>query len=146
VENESEDERAYVPLTVTARRRTPRLYPRTGPNGSTAGTAVVHAGTDPLTGTPRYLRKSADTPAQAKVELTKLLSSVDEKRHQKSDVTVDEVIEGWLDIAELQDTTRQRHEGLVHLDIQPNLGKRNVAKLDAELLERFTPVSTAAGA
>jgi integrase len=111
---------------------------RSGPNGVKGRyRAVVYAGTDPLTGKPRYLRKSADTHALAQVELTKLLKSVDDQQHPKSDITVDEAITRWLDVAELQDTTRQRYEGLVRLYIQPTFGKRNMAKLDAELLERF---------
>ena len=131
------DERVYAPSMATARRRS-RGYIEDRPERVKGRyRAVVYAGTDPLTGKPRYLRKSADTHAQAEVELTKLLSSVDEKRHPKSAVTVDEVIERWLDVAELQDTTRQRYEGLVRLYIRPTFGKRNVAKLDAELLERF---------
>jgi hypothetical protein len=42
--------------------------------------AVVLAGSDRLTGKARYLRKSADTYSQAQVELTKLLSQLDEQR------------------------------------------------------------------
>ncbi len=131
---------------ATARRRT-RGYIEDRPERVKGRyRAVVYAGTDPLTGKPRYLRKSADTHAQAEVELTKLLSSVDENRHPKSAVTVDEVIERWLDVAELQDTTRQRYDGLVRLYIRPTFGKRNVAKLDAELLERFYARFAAASA
>lgn len=99
--------------------------------------AVVYVGTDPLTGKSRYLRKGADTRAEAQVELTKLLKSVDDQQHPKSAITVGEVISKWLEVAELEDTTRQRYEGLVRLHIRPVFGERNVAKLDAELLERY---------
>ena len=54
--------------------------------------AVVFAGTDSLTGTPRHLRMSADTYGQAEVELTKLLDQADEKRHSRSAVSVGQVI------------------------------------------------------
>ncbi len=99
--------------------------------------AVVFAGTDPLTGKPRYLRKSADTYAQAEVELTKLLTQVDEKRHPRSAISVLQLIEKWLEVAQLEDTTRQRYDGLVRLYIGPTFGSLRAAKLDAELLERF---------
>ena len=116
----------------------PAATSRTGPKRVKGRyRAVVYAGMDPLTGKPRYLRKSADTHAHAQVQLTKLLKSVDDQRHPKSDITVDEAITRWLDVAELEDTTRQRYEGIVRLYITPTFGKRNVAKLDAELLERF---------
>ena len=131
------DERLYALRVATTRRRT-RGYIEDRPERvKGCFRAVVYAGTDPLTGKPRYLRKSADTHALAEVELTKLLTSVDEKKHPKSAVTVDEVLERWLDVAELEDTTRQRYEGLVRLYIRPTFGSRGVAKLDAELLERF---------
>ncbi len=99
--------------------------------------AVVYAGTDPLTGKPRYLRKAADTRALAQIELTKLLTQVDEGRHPRSSITVGEVIDKWLEVAELEETTRNRYSGLVRLYIRPTFGERTVGKLDPELLERF---------
>lgn len=99
--------------------------------------AVVFAGTDPLTGKARYLRKSADTYAEAQVELTKLLSQVDEHRHPRSAITVGQVIEKWLDVAELADTTRQRYDGLVRTYISPRLGALPAGRLDAETLENL---------
>lgn len=99
--------------------------------------AVVFAGMDPLTGKSRYLRKSADTYAQAEVELTKLLTQVDEKRHPRAAITVGQLVAKWLDVAQLEDTTRQRYDGLVRLYIRPTFGSLSAAKLDAELLERF---------
>lgn len=69
--------------------------------------------------------------------LIKLLAQVDEGRHPRSSVTVDEVLHKWLEVAELEDTTRQRYEGLIRRYIQPTFGERAVGKLDAEMLERF---------
>jgi integrase len=97
----------------------------------------VYAGVDPLTGKEHYLRKSARTHAQAEIELTKLQSQVDEQRHPRSTITVDQIIEKWLDVTELEDTTRQRYQGLIRLYIGPTFGSMLAAKLDAELLERF---------
>jgi integrase len=99
--------------------------------------ASVFAGTDPLTSKPRYLRKSADTYAQAQVELTKLLAQVDEQQQPRSNITVGQVVEKWLEVAELEATTRQRYDGLVRLYIEPTFGTMSAAKLDAELLESF---------
>jgi hypothetical protein len=97
----------------------------------------VYAGVDPLTGKERYLRKSAKTHAQAEIELTRLQSQVDEQRHPRSAITVGQVVEKWLEVTELEDTTRQRYKGLIRLYIGPTFGLMLAAKLDAELLERF---------
>ena len=48
-----------------------------------------------------------------------------------------QAIEQWLDVAEIQDTTRDRYEDLIRLYILPTFGDTLAAKLDAELLERF---------
>ena len=70
---------------------------------------VVYAGGDPLTRKPRYLRKTAATYRQAEVELTKLLSQVDEDRHPRTNVTIGQVLDMWLEVVELEDTTGQRY-------------------------------------
>jgi integrase len=50
---------------------------------------------------------------------------------------VRQAVEQWLDVAEIQDTTRDRYEDLIRLYILPTFGNTLAAKLDAELLERF---------
>src|ERR671917_1512595 len=117
------------------RRRRPRGHIETRANG--ARRAVVYAGVDPLTGKERYLKKSAPTHEQAQVELTKLQAQVDEQRHPRSAVSVGQVIEKWLEVTELQDSTRERYLGLIRRYIVPTFGSMSAAKLDAELLERF---------
>jgi len=68
--------------------------------------AVVYAGLDPLTGKRRNLTETAGTHAEAEVALTKLLRQVSEQRHPKSALMVAEAVAQWLDVAELQVTTR----------------------------------------
>ncbi len=120
---------------MAGRRRRPRGHIEDRPNGTFR--AIVYAGVDPLTGKQRYLRKTTRTHQEAEIELTRLLGQVDEQRHPRSAITVSQVVEKWLDVAELEDTTRQRYEGLVRLYIGPTFGSLSAAKLDAELLERF---------
>lgn len=43
----------------------------------------------------------------------------------------------WLEVATLEDTTRDRYEDLIRIYIEPTFGDLPAAKLDAELLERF---------
>jgi integrase len=120
---------------MPARRRRPRGYIEELPSGSFR--AVVYAGADPLTGRPHYLRETARTYDAAEVALTRLQGQVDEDRHPKIDITLGRAIEQWLEVAELEDTTRDRYEDLVRIYIAPTLGSLPAAKLGAELLERF---------
>lgn len=117
------------------RRRRPRGHIRTLPSGSFQ--AIVYVGTDPLTGKERYLRETAKTYDAAALALTKLQGQVDEDRHPKSAITVGQAIAQWLEVAELEETTRERYEDLVRLYIAPAFGGLAAAKLDAEVLEKF---------
>ena len=117
------------------RRRRARGHIRELPSGSFQ--AIVYAGKDPLTGKERYERETAATFQAAEVVLTRLQARVDEDRHPKSDLTVRQAIEQWLEVAELEDTTRDRYDDLIRIYIDPALGAMRAAKLDAELLERW---------
>jgi integrase len=97
----------------------------------------VYAGIDPLTGKRRYLLETAASNEAAKRALTKLQRQVDEDRHPKSAITVRQAITQWLEVVELEDTTRERYDDLIRLYILPTLGDMLASKLDAELLERF---------
>jgi hypothetical protein len=100
--------------------------------------AVVSAGTDPLTGKRRFLKKkTCDTEKQAQVELTRLLNQVDEQRHPRSKIPVRQLVERWFEVEEHEESTRERYVGLNRKYIEPAFGSMQAAKLDAELLERF---------
>ena len=128
------DERRYS-HPMPPRKRRSRGYIEQLPSGSHR--AVVYAGTDPLTGKLRYLRETATSYAAAEKALTRLQGQVDEDRHPKSDITVRQAVAQWLEVAELEDTTRERYDDLIRLYVLPTLGDLQAAKLDAELLERF---------
>ena len=98
---------------------------------------MVYAGIDPLTGKQNYLRETCTTYDQAELALTRLQSQVDEDRHPKSGITVCQAVSQWLEVAELEDTTRERYQDLIRIYIAPTFGDMPAAKLDAELLERF---------
>ena len=78
--------------------------------------AVVFAGKDPLTGRLRYIRETCKTVDEAEAALTKLLRQVDQQQHPKSAITVREAVQQWLEVAELEVTTRERYEDLIRLD------------------------------
>ena len=124
---------AIVPLM--ARRRRARGHIEELPSGSFR--AIVYAGVDPFTGRSRYLRETAKDYPAAEVALTKLQRQVDEDRHPKSAITVRKAIQQWLEVAKLEDTTRERYDDLIRLYVLPAFGDMQAGRLDAELLERF---------
>ena len=101
-------------------RRRPRGHIRELPSGSFQ--AIVYAGVDPLTGKERYLRETSRTYDQAEVALTRLQAQVDEDRHPKSEITVGQAVTQWLDVVDLEDTTRERYQDLIRIYIAPTFG------------------------
>jgi len=98
---------------------------------------MVYTGMDPLTHKRRYIRETAKTYDAAEVAVSTLQRQVDEDRHPKTAITVRQAITQWLEVAKLEDTTRERYEDLIRLYILPTFGDMQAGKLDAELLERF---------
>lgn len=105
------------------------------PSGSYRVT--VYAGRDALTGKARQLRETAKTYDEAKKVLTRLQRQVDEDKQPKSNITVRQAVEQWLEVAVLEETTRERYDDLLRLYVLPTLGHLQAARIDAELLERF---------
>ncbi|MGH3501108.1 MAG: hypothetical protein ACRDQA_09490, partial [Nocardioidaceae bacterium] len=112
--------------------------PRTSPRSSSdAPLTNDHPKSLPARVGGSGLKKTVHSYGEAKRELTKLQNEVDEHRHPRSKVTVGEVIDRWLEVATLEDSTRDRYDGMIRLYIRPHLGSLEVGKVDAELLEHF---------
>jgi integrase len=126
---------AGATIRAVAQKRRTRGFIEQRASGSYR--AVVYAGTDPLTGKPRYLRAPAATWDEAEKELTRLLRELDQERHPKTNITIGQALDQWLDVADLAETTRDRYLDLIRIYIRPTFGNLPAAKLDAELLERF---------
>src|SRR5918998_6960927 len=103
-----------------AKHRRPRGHIRELPSGSFQ--VIVYAGTDLLTRKSRYLRETLKTYGAAEVALTRLQGQVDQNRQPKTDITLGQAISRWLEIAKLEDTTRDRYEDLVRVYVGPVLG------------------------
>ena len=97
----------------------------------------VFAGTDPLTTQTALRPRDGQDLREARKAAVKLQRQVDEDQHPKSKITVKQAVEQWLEVAELEDTTRERYQDLIRLYVLPTFGHLQAAKLDAELLERF---------
>ena len=117
------------------RARRPRGHIEPLPSGSFR--AVVFTGIDPLTRKRQYVRETCTTRGEAEKALTRLQGQVDEHRHPKSSITVTTAVEQWMEVADLEVTTRERYEDLIRLYIVPTFGDLQAGRLDAELLERF---------
>jgi integrase len=78
------------------------------PNGSFR--VIVYAGRDPLTGKERRLRETCATHAEAQVALVRLQGDVHAQRHPRSDITVEQALTQWLEVADHEVSTRERYD------------------------------------
>ncbi|WP_436493396.1 site-specific integrase [Actinokineospora sp. HUAS TT18] len=97
----------------------------------------VLAGTDPLTGKRLYLSASTTDLAEAKRIRTKFRAQVAEQRNARTKATFQFVIEEWLKVHDIEETTRQGYELYLRLHIGPALGDQPVSKISARVLEQF---------
>ncbi|WP_262062608.1 GntR family transcriptional regulator [Streptomyces sp. STR69] len=95
----------------------------------------VYAGRDPLTKKDLYLHGQAGDPEAAEKLRTKLLHEVDEQRHPKSQVALSFLLDRWLGVAELDESSYERAEGLIRNYLKPTFGDLKASKLTAEMLE-----------
>jgi hypothetical protein len=105
----------------------------------------VYAGVDAITGQPHYLRETARTPTEAEKVRTRLLSAVDERRAPRSQVTLGMLIDRWLEVADVEESTLHGYRSKVETHIRPTPGQIKLSKMDAELLETFYARYDAAG-
>lgn len=80
------------------RRRRSRGHIETLPSGSFR--AVAYPGADPLTSKPRYVRETHKTHAAAEKALTRRQGQVDKDRHPRGNITVDQALAQWLEVAD----------------------------------------------
>ncbi|MGH3431698.1 MAG: tyrosine-type recombinase/integrase [Thermocrispum sp.] len=67
--------------------------------------------------------------------MTRLLNEVDEKRHPRTTATVNQLLDRWLDVLDVEASTRATYEGNIRKHIRPYLGSLSVADVDAEVLD-----------
>jgi len=101
----------------------------------------VYAGIDPLSGKRHYLVETVpagpSAAAQAKKVRARLLNEVDERRSTRTNATVNELLDRYLDVLEVADTTRAGYERLARLYIRPVLGSLPIGRIDGEVLDTF---------
>jgi integrase len=95
----------------------------------------VYGGKDPVTGKERRYKRTVKTEAQAAAELARLLRDVEAERAPDDSATVGLLLDRYLDVADLEVSTREAHEGYIRRTIKPVLGEVRVRKLRADALD-----------
>jgi integrase len=98
---------------------------------------IVHAGRDPVTGKRRNLTGTARTKREAQALRARLLTQVDEGRRPLSDATLAQLLERWLEMADLAWSTRVTYKGYIERTILPTLGHLPLRRLDTAMLDGF---------
>lgn len=101
----------------------------------------VYAGVDPISGKRLYLTEVVPGGPKAAREAervrTRLLSQVDDQRNPRTSATVGQLLDRYLEVLSIEDTTRQGYEGLIRNYIGPALGHLPLGKVNGETLDSF---------
>ena len=97
----------------------------------------VYAGTDPLTGRRLRYRRVVKTEQQARIVLGKLLGQAAAGAPPDSGVTVAELLARYMEVAELEPSTRETYDGYIRRTILPALGSMPLRKLRGPVLDTF---------
>lgn len=101
----------------------------------------VYAGIDPLSGRRNYLTETVPAGPKAWDEAeqarTRLVNQIDEQRNPRTKATVNQLMDRYLELLDVDVNTRRSYEGYIRNHIRPLLGKLPVGKLDGETLDSF---------
>src|SRR5258708_14000018 len=97
----------------------------------------VASGIGPLTGRQLRHRKAVKTEEEAQIALGRLLEDGATGRRPDTRVTVGELLDRYMEVAELDLSTRQTYEGYIRRTILPALGSIDVRKVRGPVLDTF---------
>lgn len=106
-----------MPSTGSTRRRRTRGEIETLPSGSLR--VRVYAGIDPISGKRQYLTQVVPAAKNAAKEAeqvrTRLQSEVDDRRNPRTNATVAQLMDRYVGMLNVEETTRAGYEGLTRL-------------------------------
>ncbi|MBI4943878.1 MAG: site-specific integrase, partial [Actinobacteria bacterium] len=99
----------------------------------------VYAGKDPITGRKRYLKESHPTREAAVAARDRLLVQVEADIVPDRAATLAVLLDRWLEVAELELSTRETSAGYIRRTLKPALGDVSLRKLQhrVDLLDRL---------
>jgi integrase len=101
----------------------------------------VYAGKDPLSGRRHDLVQivppGPEAPKQAERVRTAFLAQLDEQRNPKTRATVNQLMDRYEKVLDVDRTTKRTYLGYSKKHIRPLLGKLQVGRVDGELLDSF---------
>jgi integrase len=101
----------------------------------------VHAGIDPVTKKRHDLVEIVPAGPGAAKEAEKvrvrLLRQVDEKRNPRTKATVNQLLDKYLSVLNVEATTRDSYESITRNHIRPLLGDLALGRIDGEVLDSF---------
>ncbi|MFD1233271.1 tyrosine-type recombinase/integrase [Pseudonocardia benzenivorans] len=104
----------------------------------------VYAGIDALSGKRNYLVETIPDGPQADAEAERVrvrfVNQVDEQRSPRTKATVNQLMDRYLELLDVEETTRERYEQVIRVHIRPLLGHLPVGKLDGETLDELQAV------
>jgi hypothetical protein len=102
----------------------------------------VYAGVDQLTGRVIWLRETVraratrrETQREAERVLTKLLNQVDERRSPRTEATVSELLDRWLDVLDVERKTRAGYVSKIEKHVRPTIGRLQVGRVKGETID-----------
>lgn len=99
----------------------------------------VSAGTDPITGKRYFVTEivpsGPNAERQAQKVLNKLAHQVDERRHPKTNATVNQLLDRYLDLLKVDRTTLSRYREVADLHVRPLIGTQKAGRIDGEIID-----------
>ncbi|NMH97962.1 site-specific integrase [Pseudonocardia acidicola] len=121
------------------RRRRSRGSIEELPSGSLR--VSVYAGIDPVTKRRHYLREivpaGPKVAAEAEKVMRRLASQVDERRHPRTNATVDQLLDKHFDLMTVERSTLATYQGYADKHVRPLIGTVQVGALDADVFDSF---------
>ncbi len=90
---------------------------------------------DPVTGKPRRLKQTCPDEASAAAALGRLLAQADGGHFPNREATLGQALAKYLEVADLEVSTREAHEGYIRRTVGPLLGELKIRKLGADSLD-----------